>query len=96
MATTTISKSVTKGEDLVVISRKEYEALLRVKTGKGSYVVVKRSKSFRVPKRHEKFYNELDKRLTIALREVEEGKVVGPFDNADDAIKFLRSREKSK
>lgn len=92
MATATISKSVTKGEDLVVISRKEYEVLLRAKVNRSSEVVVKRSKSFRVPKRHEKFYNELDKQLTISLREVKEGKVVGPFDTAENVMRSLRSR----
>ncbi len=32
MATVTIPKKLTKGEDLVVLSRKEYEKLLKTKT----------------------------------------------------------------
>ncbi len=32
MVTVTISKKLTKGEDLVVLSRKEYEKLLKTKT----------------------------------------------------------------
>ena len=95
MVTLTIPEKIKKGEDLVVLPRKEYEELLRAKAGKSSRTTVKRSKSFPVPKKHEKFYNELDKRLTVALPEVKEGKVTGPFATAGEAIQFLHSREKS-
>ncbi|TSC72068.1 MAG: hypothetical protein G01um101470_424 [Parcubacteria group bacterium Gr01-1014_70] len=92
MPTLTIPEKIKKGEDLVVIPRKEYEGLLRVKK-KSAPLALQRSKLFRMPKKHEKFYNELDKRLAIALREVKEGKVTGPFATADEAIRFLHSRE---
>lgn len=77
--------------DFVIIPRKQYESLLRTKTTNYDNAVVKRSASFKVPKRHEKFYNQLDKELTATLREVNEGKVVGPFDNVKDLMKSLKS-----
>jgi len=80
--------------DFVIIPRKQYESLLREKTSNYDNVVVKRSASFKVPKRHEKFYSHLDKELTATLREVNEGKVVGPFNTAEEGIKFLNSRRK--
>ena len=88
MKTITIPKKFMLNNDFVIIPRRQYENLLR------SNVVVKRSTSFKVPKRHEKFYNDLDKELTVALREVKEGKVVGPFNKAEEGIRFLQSRKK--
>ena len=54
MPTLTIPKKLAKGDDLVVLPRKEYEELLRVKK-KSASLVLQRSKSFRVPKKHENF-----------------------------------------
>lgn len=87
--TLTIPKKLTKGEELVVIPRKEYEEFLRSKKPPEREIVVKRSKSFRVPKKYEKFYTKLDQRLTKALREVQAGKVHGPFHSVEELRKSL-------
>lgn len=89
MTTITIPKNLIK-DDLVIISRREYESLLKsgkIKTKKE--ITVKRSASFRVPKKHEKFYEELDKELTKALRECEEGKCYGPFETVEELKRSL-------
>ena len=90
MITLSILQGLTK-EGFVVLPRREYEDLLRTK--QDNNIVVKRDTSFKVLKRHEKFYNELDKELTESLREVREGKFVGPFDTNEEAVKFLDSRK---
>ena len=88
MATATISKKITKGEDLVVISRKEYEKLLRI----NSTVMLKRSPAFRVPKKHEKFYMRLSKELVDALDEYKKGDYKRVFESADEVMKSLTHR----
>lgn len=89
MPTLTIPKKMIQNDDLVVLPRKEYEALIRAKNGQKKSIVVKRSPSFRVAKKHEPFYDALDKELTEALREVAEGKGYGPFDTVDELFKHL-------
>lgn len=94
MPTLTIPRTLAKNDDLVVLPRKEYDALIRAKNGSAKRgaddIVVKRT--MRVPKKHEKFYDELDKELTEALREVEAGHYYGPFDTADELIRSLRRK----
>ncbi len=86
-----VTLKIKKNEELVLIPRKDYEALLRTKkSGSNTDIVVKRSKSFKVPRRHEKFYDELDKELTSILREVEQRKVIGPFSSVSDLKKSLK------
>ncbi|MDO8659464.1 MAG: hypothetical protein Q7K54_02575 [Candidatus Parcubacteria bacterium] len=89
MNTLTIPKNLIQNDDLVVLPRKVYESLLR---GQNNNIIVKRSSSFKIKRGQEKFYDELDKDLTEAIREYKAGKFVGPFDTANEAIKFLRSR----
>ncbi|MEK7060100.1 MAG: hypothetical protein AAB970_00550 [Patescibacteria group bacterium] len=84
----TIPKSLIKNDDLIVLPRKLYESLLRAQNNN---IVVKRSASFKIKKGQEKFYNKLDKDLTQTLREVKQGKVIGPFDNVKDLMKSLNS-----
>ncbi|MEK7117584.1 MAG: hypothetical protein AAB861_02305 [Patescibacteria group bacterium] len=67
MATITINKSVTKGEELVIIPRKEYEELVSAKNNK----------------------NGLDKELLAALKEIKQGKLVGPFNSVKELKKTL-------
>ena len=67
MATVTINKSLTKGQELVVIPRQEYEGLLRITKEK----------------------NSLDKELAEALREVKNGKIIGPFKSIKELKKSL-------
>lgn len=89
MNTLTIPKSLIKNDDLVVLPRREYEKLLR--TQNHNNTVIKRSASFKIKKGQEKFYDELDKDLTRIVREVRQGKVVGPFDNVKELMKSLNS-----
>lgn len=93
----TVPQKIKKGDELVIISRKDYEKFLRRKNGNNTNnIIVKRSRSFKVPKRHEKFYDELDKELTNSLREYEKGNYHGPFETAEEGIKFLESRTSAK
>ena len=92
MATITIPRKTFKKAELVVIQRQEYEDLLRARKTLAKTVTVKRSPFFRVPKKHEKFYNKLDKELTEALRDYYKGDSYGPFETAEEAIRFLRRR----
>ena len=94
----TISKELAKQDQVVVVMpRLEYENFLRFSEkkeilDKKSQTVVKRSKSFKIPQKHEKFYDQLDKDLSKSLREYEEtGEAYGSFDNVNDLMKSLRS-----
>jgi len=71
--TFTIPKRVTKGEELVVISRKEYESFL---------------KSQKKPHRG----TQLDRDLDRAIKEVEQGKFIGPFKTAKEAVAALNKK----
>lgn len=91
MQTITILEKARTEQELVAISKKEYEALIRAQKPEKAPIVIKRSPSFRVAKKHEPFYDALDKELTEALREVAEGKVSGPFESVDELIRSLES-----
>ncbi len=67
MSVATIKKSITKGEELVVMPRREYEELIFANKEK----------------------NDLDKELLAALKEVRQGKTVGPFTSATELKKSL-------
>jgi len=82
MNTITAPRTIKKGEEFVIIPRKEYENFLRAEKTNEKGVAVKHS--FKVPKGHKKFYDELDKELTVALREVAEGNVIGPFNSVEE------------
>ena len=90
MTTITIPKNLIKERDLVILPRSEYEALLASKNKEDQFRV-KRDASFKVPKKHEAFYDRLDKDLTKALKDVKNGKFVGPFYNIKDLMKSLNS-----
>ena len=69
----------------VAIPKKMYEQL---RLGAGDYleVEVKKDKLVLTPKAF------IEKRLAEGLKDIEEGRVTGPFDNAEDMIKSLRSQ----
>ncbi len=67
MSVATIKKSITKGEELVVMPRREYEELISANKEK----------------------NDLDKELLVALKEVRQGKLIGPFTSATELKKSL-------
>ena len=93
MTTITIPRNLKKEEDLVILPRAEYEALL---VEKSDQFRVKRDASFKVPKKHEAFYDQLDKDLTLALREVNTGKVIGPFQSVKEAQVAFESFKKTR
>ena len=85
METITIPRRLAKNDDLVVLPRKQYEALIRAKDGeKKKSAIVKRSPSFRIAKKHEPFYDALDQELTDVMRDVEAGNAYGLFETADE------------
>ena len=92
MPTVTIPRKTFKRADLVLIHRQEYEDLLRARETLAKTVVVKRSPFFRVPKKHEKFYDKLDKELTESLKNYYRGNYYGPFETAEGTIRFLRRK----
>lgn len=67
MTTITIPKKITKGEELIIIPRKEYERFL--------HILKKRN------------YTKFDKDLDKIIKEVRQGKIIGPFNS----IKSLRA-----
>lgn len=84
----TIPKSFMKEKELVIIPRQEYEKLLAgqaMRQGAG----VKHSVSIRAPQKNERFYKNLDKELTEALKDVKNGRLVGPFVSVKEMRKSL-------
>lgn len=78
-----------KNDDLVVMPRKAYEALIRAKNGPDDAIAVRRT--MRVPKKHKAFYDALDNKLTESLRDVDAGNVYGPFNSVEELRKSLES-----
>ena len=64
MTTISVPKKFTKGEELIIISRSDYERLLGVSK-----------------KRKIKVEKSLDEHLEEAMKEVLDGRVIGPFSN---------------
>ena len=69
MTTLTIPKSLTKKGDLVVISRREYEVLLRGTLGKQG-----KEKDWLY---QEPFVSELKRRIEISKKELKGGRIIG-------------------
>lgn len=92
MQTITILEKAKKEHDLVAIPRKEYEALVRAQKPAKAPIIIKRSPSFRVAKKHEPFYDALDKELTEALSEHYDGKSYGPFETTDELFEHLNRK----
>ena len=93
MTTITIPQGITKTKaDLIAVPREIFEDFLNwQKITKKIAPKVERCKSFKVPKKHEKFYAELDKELSVSLKECEEGKTIGPFHSAEEMINSLKA-----
>ena len=89
MPTITISQALIKEKELILIPRREYDKLLKKQTTKRETKVVKRSASFRVPQKHAKFYEKLDKELTKSVMDYEREKFVGPFSSAKEMRRSL-------
>jgi len=68
----------------VAIPKKMYEQL-HLDAGDYLEVEVKKDKLVLTPKAF------IEKRLAEGLKDIEEGKITGPFDNAEDMIKSLRA-----
>lgn len=76
MTTLTIPSQITKGEELVIISRKEYEKFLKFPYLAGRQV--KRKK--------------LDPGLEEALEDVKAGRLFGPFETVAEFKKEMKRR----
>lgn len=87
MNTITIPRKLIKEKELVIIPRREYEKLLIGQTAKQEKI--KRSASFRVPKKHERFYEKLDQELTECLKDYENGSVIGSFSSVKEIRQSL-------
>ena len=87
--TITIPKTLIKEKELVIIPRKEYEKLLAGQTVKQE-IKVRRSASFLVPKKHERFYEKLDQELTECLKDRENRDSVGPFFSIKELKRSLK------
>ncbi|GEM_PF-1695636 len=100
MNTRVIPKELIQKGDLVLVSREEYESLLRtsVKTIRSKTEaenILEKAKVLPVARRlkkHKAFYEGLDKSLAESLQEYREGKHYGPFETSEEFTKFLHSR----
>lgn len=74
MVTVTIPREVTKGEELVVISKKLYEQFI---------LVLKRQSLAGVSAK-------LNTGIKEALKDVEAGRVTGPFSSLNEGLRVLK------
>ncbi|MEK6809519.1 MAG: hypothetical protein AABY40_02510 [Nanoarchaeota archaeon] len=78
MAIITLSAKLTKeNEDFVAIPRKEYEELLRLRLAKIPEI---------------ELISTQKKKLAEGLEDIKQGRVIGPFKNAKEAVRALRSK----
>ncbi len=76
MTTITLSrKPIKENEDFVAIPRKEYEEFLRLRLD-------------RIPE--VRFTPTQKKRLAEGIDDIKQGRVIGPFKNAKEAVRALR------
>jgi hypothetical protein len=70
MVTITIPKKITKGKELIIVPKEEWEKILKLAKKKIAQL-------------------ELERGLEEALKEVERGEIVGPFEKVENLIKSL-------
>lgn len=75
MVTVTIPRQVTKGEELVVIPKKLYEQFIRVLKSKSLTGV----------------NANLNSGLKEALKDVDEGRIIGPFSSLREGLNILKN-----
>jgi len=80
-----LPKNITKGEELVVVPRKEYEGLLRF------YRIQRIKKKKVAKKRLAQKEPKLSRGLLQALKEVEEGKISKAYTDVNELIKALNA-----
>lgn len=73
MAIITIPKKITKGKELIIVPKKDWERICKIAKRKTSQA-------------------KLEKGLEEALEEVRTGKIIGPFNTAEDLIRSLRKK----
>ena len=80
MAVVTIPKKLTKGDDLVVLPRKEYEALLRVKTStiSRSNIIIDK-------------HSTIEARLKEAEEDIKAGRVSRTFTSVKELMADLNT-----
>ncbi len=79
-----LSKNITKGEELVVVPRKEYEGLLR-------FYNVQHQESAKKKTAKRKEDGKLTKGLLEALADVKAGRISKAYDNAEDLVAAILS-----
>ena len=72
-----IPRKISKQGELVILPRKQYDSLVRAAHLQAKPAQIKM----------------LNVELREALQEVKQGKVVGPFENASDLMRSLRSAQ---
>lgn len=77
-----LPRKITKGEELVVVPRKEYEGLLRF------YNVQQAAKKKAAKKKQD---GKLTKGLREALADVKAGRISKAYDNAEDLVAAILS-----
>jgi hypothetical protein len=70
MVTIIIPKKITKGKELIIVPKEEWEKILKLAKKKIAQL-------------------ELERGLEEALKEVERGEIVGPFEKVENLIKSL-------
>jgi hypothetical protein len=70
MVSITIPKKITKGKELIIVPKEEWEKILKLAKKKIAHL-------------------ELERGLEEALKEVERGEIVGPFEKVENLIKSL-------
>ena len=88
MTTQAMVKSLIKSGEFVILPRAFYENML-MRNAKAlnplEDYTVKRDASFRISKKHKAFYDQLDKDLSVALRNIKEEKFLGPFGSVEES-----------
>lgn len=85
MPVLTIPKKITNGRDLVIIPREEYEGLLDLKKAMPKKALPKDQAWF--------WTKKWQKKEREADEDIKKGRVCGPFTNAKDLIKSLKSKK---
>lgn len=90
MTTITIPRRITRGRDLVILPREDYERLLGLPKKRKATIKPKEI----IPEDQKWFWTkEWQKKEREADKDIKKGRVYGPFTNVKDLIKSLKSKD---